>query len=57
VLTGFRFAAVRRVKEETSVPHSRLACIHLQNSLAEIYRLLICKVPVPILYVNEIQAV
>jgi hypothetical protein len=33
VVTGFRLTAVGRVKEETSTPHTRLACIHLQISL------------------------
>jgi hypothetical protein len=33
VFTGVRLVAVGRVQEETSTPHVRLACIHLQTSL------------------------
>ena len=57
VLTGFRFTAVGRVKEETSTPHTRLAYIHLQSLLTYTYRPMIAKVTVLILYVNEIQRV
>ena len=32
LLADFLFTAVARVKEETSTPHSRLACIHLKVS-------------------------
>jgi hypothetical protein len=35
VFAGVRLVAVARVQEETSTPHSRLACIHLQNLLIE----------------------
>ncbi len=39
---------VAGVKEETSSPHSRLACIHLKISLADEYRHLIRNVTVRI---------
>jgi hypothetical protein len=32
LLADFLFTPVARVKEETSAPHSRLACIHLKVS-------------------------
>jgi len=36
MLTGFWLAAVGGMKEETSSPHSRLACIHLQELLYDL---------------------
>jgi hypothetical protein len=33
VLAGVQIGVVRRVKEETTAPHSRLAYIHLQKLL------------------------
>ena len=34
-LAAVRFAAIRRVKEETSAPHMRLVCNHLQCLLLQ----------------------